>query len=848
MDVIEMMKRLGVFHYLLLITGSLAAITGLIFASILTGLPSPEQLTGRQTAPSTLILDRHGRLLYEVIDPQGGKHTPIPLPAVPRACRQAVIATEDNRFYEHPGFDVWAIARAAWQDLRERRIVSGGSTITQQVARNLLLSPAERRRRTLTRKLREAWLAWRLTRRYSKDEILAIYLNQSYFGHFAHGIEAAAQSYFGKSAAELDLAECAMLAGMLQSPSLYNPLEHPKAAAARQRVVLGLMVKDGYITPEEAKLAATEPLHFAATPFPIEAPHFVMYVQGLLEQTLGAERLREGGLRIYTSLDLNLQHIAEDVVRRKLEQIKEDENAPPGLRVDSAALVALDPHTGEVLAMVGSPDYFDARINGAVNGALALRQPGSAIKPITYAVAFDPKLAAQAGRKVYTPATMVADVRTVFPTREGDPYVPLNYDLEFHGPVLLREALASSLNIPAVKVLQHIGVDALITQATRMGITTLTHSDHFGLALTLGGGEVRLLELTTAYAAFANGGHRVDPVPILRVEDMHGHVIYNGSPGIGDEVLSPQVAYLITDILSDDEARMLGFGADSVLRLSRPAAVKTGTTTDWRDNWTVGYTPDLVTGVWVGNPDNEPMIGVSGVTGAAPIWHDFMELALRGHPAQPFRRPDGLVDVEICADSGLLPADLCPRRRRETFIAGTEPTKLDDTHRRIAIDVRTGRRAGPDTPPEDIAYRTFWVLPAELREWAEQHGIPQPPPDRTAEEEVTGQRIARALRPTPATPLRIVSPDPGATYRINPALPRDAQQLEVAAQAGDGYQPAEITLLVDGHPIGHGNGVMARAWWPLTPGQHTIQALGVDESGRQLRSPPIAITVIGGAN
>ncbi|NOZ27761.1 MAG: penicillin-binding protein 1C, partial [Chloroflexi bacterium] len=837
------------FHYLLLLIGGLVVGAGLLVASILAGLPSPERLAESQIAPSTLILDRHGRLLYEVIDPQGGKHTPVPLSAIPQACRQAVIATEDSRFYQHPGFDLRAIARAAWQDLRERRIVSGGSTITQQVVRNLLLSPSERQRRTLTRKLREAWLAWRLTRRYSKDEILAIYLNQSYFGHFAHGIEAAAQAYYGKSVAELDLAECALLAGLLQSPTMYNPLEHPKAAAARQRVVLELMVKDGYITPEEADLAAAEPLRFASSPFPIEAPHFVMYVQELLEEMFGIERLRAGGLRVYTSLDLDLQHTAESVVRRKLREIQEDENAPPELRVDTAALVALDPRTGEILAMVGSPDYFDARINGAVNGALALRQPGSAIKPITYAVAFDPEQAARAGREVYTPATMVADVRTVFPTREGDPYIPLNYDLDFHGPVLLREALASSLNIPAVKVLQHIGVDALIAQATRMGITTLNDSDRYGLALTLGGGEVRLLELTAAYAAFANGGRRVDPVAILRVEDANGNVLYEPSPRPGDEVLPPQVAYLITDILSDDEARMLGFGASSVLHLSRPAAVKTGTTTDWRDNWTVGYTPDLVTGVWVGNPDNEPMIGVSGVTGAAPIWHDFMELALRGRPAQPFPRPDGLVEVEICADSGLLPTDLCPRRRREIFIAGTEPTRPDDMHQQIAIDMRTGRRAGPDTPPEYIAYRTFWVLPAELQEWAEQHGIPQPPEIGEAEEmqadapEIAARPEQDGAQQAMEPPLVIVDPAPGSVYRLDPALPAEMQRIQIVARPGEGRRLTEIVLLVDDQPVGRGPGPLVRAWWPLTPGRHIIRAIGTDPTGGSLRSPPVEITV-----
>jgi 1A family penicillin-binding protein len=839
-------RPVSAFHdRLLILFGVLVLSTGLAAGYLLAGLPSPERLHERQVAPSTFILDRHGRLLYEVIDPQGGKHTPIPLSAIPQACRNAVIATEDSRFYQHPGFDPWAIARAVWSNLREGRLISGGSTITQQVVRNLLLPPAERQERTLRRKLREVWLAWRLTARYTKDEILALYLNQSYFGHFAYGIEAAAQAYFGKSAAELDLAECALLAGLLQSPARYNPLENPEAAAARQRVVLNLMVKDGHITTEEAAMATAEPLRFAPSPFPIEAPHFVMYVQGLLEQELGLDRLQQGGLRVTTTLDLDWQLLAESIARRRLRQLKEDEDAPPDRRVDTAALVALDPHTGEILAMLGSPDYFDGRINGAVNGALALRQPGSAIKPLTYAVAFDPEQAARAGRAVYTPATMVTDVRTAFPTREGEPYIPLNYDLDFHGPVLLRQALASSLNIPAVKVLQHIGVDALAAQATRMGIMTLTDSERFGLALTLGGGEVRLLELTAAYAAFANGGHRVDPMAIRRIEDAEGNVIRAWTPGAGAPVLSPQVAYLVSDILSDDEARMITFGTHGALRLSRPAAVKTGTTADWRDNWAIGYTPDLVTGVWVGNPDNAPMVGVSGVAGAAPIWHDFMELSLRGRPIQPLPRPDGLVGVEICADSGLLPTDLCPRRWHEWFIAGTEPARPDDMHQRIALDARSGQRARPDTPPESVAHRTFWVLPAELHEWAEQRGIPQPPPEGgTGEWEIAALSGAGSVsRQSTEPPLVILSPDPGQVYRLNRALPAELQRVEVAARPGNGYRLIEITLLVDGQPVGRGSGSVVRGWWPLSPGRHVVQAVSVDQRGQSLRSPPVEVVV-----
>ncbi len=452
------------------------------------------------------------------MDPHGGKHSPVPLSDIPLALRQATIATEDATFYHNPGVDLKAIVRALWINLRGGDVISGGSTITQQLARNLLMLPAEREQRTLVRKLRESILAFRLARIYSKDEILSLYLNEMYYGNLAYGVEAAAQAYFGKSARELDLAECALLAGLTQSPAAYDPLVDPAAAQKRQGTVLGLMVKAGFVDATEADLAGHEQLHFAATPFPIQAPHFVMHVRRLLEDRFGLEGLYRGGLRVYTTLDLDMQNTAQDIVRRRLAALGERRQDQPLRDVRNAAVVALDPQTGEILAMVGSPDYFDPRIDGAVNATLALRQPGSSIKPLTYAVAFE---------QDYTPATMVLDVRTSFQTKEGEPYVPANYDRQFRGPVLLRDALASSFNVVAVKVLDHVGAERLTDLARRMGITTFDDSDRFGLALTLGGGEVRLLELTAAYAAFANGGRKVEPVAITRVDDANGKTLWS---------------------------------------------------------------------------------------------------------------------------------------------------------------------------------------------------------------------------------------------------------------------------------------------------------------------------------
>ena len=824
--------------WLILAFLALALAAGGFLAAIFADLPSPDAVLSRAAAPSTLIFDRNGRLLYEVIDPQGGKHTPLPLEPFPAACREATIATEDANFYHHPGVDLKAIARAAWTNWRSGETVSGASTLTQQVARGLLLEPEERYERSYRRKLREAWLALRLERRFSKDELLALYLNQTYYGHFAYGMEAAAQAYFGKHVGELDLAECALLAGLPQYPAGYNPLENPEAAKFRQAIVLDLMVRHGVLTLQDARRAKAERLQYAATPFPIEAPHFVMVVLAQLERALGAETLRRGGLRVYTTLDLAWQEQAEAIVRRRLQQLADDPDGPPDRRVDNAALVALDPQSGAIRAMLGSPDYFDARINGAVNGALSLRQPGSAIKPLTYAAAFDPAKAEGAGRAVFTAATLISDVRTSFPTREGTPYVPLNYDLRFHGPVLLRQALGSSFNVPAVKVLQHIGVDELIHQARELGITTFSDDAEFGLALTLGGGEVRLLELTAAFAAFANGGFRVQPVAIERVEDTNGNLLpETRNPKPETQVLFPQVAYLITHILSDDAARIAGFGEGSMLRLSRSAAAKTGTTSDWRDNWTVGYTPELVVGVWVGNADNEPMRGVSGVDGAAPIWHDFVETVLRDRPLVDFSRPEGLMGVEICADSGFLPSEYCPRRRSEIFIAGTEPQEICHMHQLVRLDRRTGLLADDDAPPEEVVERVYFILPAELQDWAREERIPQIP---NIQYPISRPRTTSVEQ---HAMLVLTSPDPSAHYRLRAGLPREAQRIEIAARPGDGVALTQVTLLADGEPLATLTEPPYQTWWMLTPGEHEFRAMGVDVEGRELASEPVRVTV-----
>ncbi len=820
--------------------------SGGIYAWLFVDLPSPDTLYQHASAPSTRILDRRGRVLYEISDPHQGRHTPVKFDDIPPYCRQATIATEDANYYSHPGVDFTGILRALWINLQGGEVLSGGSTITQQLARNLMLSPDERSQRTLTRKLREAILAWRMTQAFSKDDILALYLNEAYYGNLAIGIEAAAQVYFGKSAGELDLAECALLAGLPQAPAAYDPLTDLNAAKQRQAVVLDLMTKQAYLTSAQAELAKSEDLQFAATPFPIAAPHFVAYVRQWLEDRYGLEAIYTQGFVVTTTLDLDLQNAAQAVAQRHIAELQKDKPDQPGKNVNNAAVVALDPRSGEILVMLGSPDYFDKKIDGAVNAAIAHRQPGSSIKPITYAAAFDPR-----SSDPLTPATMILDVRSSFPTKEGDPYVPKNYDQQFHGPVSAREALASSYNIPAVKVLQHVGLDRMIALARDLGITTFGQPDRYGLSLTLGGGEVRLLDMALAYSAFANGGHKVDPKAVLQISDVHGNLVYQNTPQIGELVLDPRVAYLITNILSDNKARAPAFSEYSVLRLNRPAAAKTGTTTDWRDNWTIGYTPDLVTGVWVGNADNRPMERVSGITGAGPIWHDFMQAALKGNPVQDFVRPDGLIDLDVCATSGLLPTPYCPYTKREVFSAGTQPTQPDNLYQPIKIDVATRLPAANDTPPDRVATRVYLVLPAEAREWARDNGIPQltiiNDQLTTNNDQLTNGNPQSAIRNPQSvesqTPVRVTRPDNGTIYHMTPQTPIETQRIPVQAIVADGVRLARLTLFVDGQSIGEFTTSPARTWWMLQPGTHTIMARAVDDQAKTYESTAVRIVV-----
>jgi 1A family penicillin-binding protein len=892
MPTLPAIDRRSQFHHLLrwisrgagVCAAAILLIGGYFWAT--TPLPTPEKLRARAAIGNTRILDRNGRLLYELPDPLSGRHRPVPLDEIPLALRQATIAVEDRSFYSNPGIDPRGILRAAWTNLRSGGIVAGGSTITQQLARNFLLDPQLTQQRSLTRKLREAVLALKLTASYPKDEILALYLNQSYYGGLAYGAEAAAQHFFGKPVRDLDLAESALLAGLPQAPSRYDPVSNQPAAIARQAEVLDAMARAGFITSEQAKAARAEQLQFASSQAAIQAPHFVHYVLDQLAAQFNADTVARGGLTVTTTLDADLQAASQSILRRQIETLGLPQNGEPDHRVRNGAVIVLDPGDGAILTMVGSPDFGDAGNQGQVNATLALRQPGSAIKPLTYAAALE---------QGWTPASTILDVPTAFTTREGRPYTPQNYDRAFHGPLSLREALATSSNVAAVQVLDSIGVPALLDIAARLGITTLQDdSSRFGLALTLGGGEVTPLELTAAYGAFANGGRRVTPYAIIAISAVGGSTAQenigtkeqgdgeqrtknkeqrnkgtenkgtkepvarwahkknqdtrrilgaeNQEPGTrnSNQAISPQVAYLISDILSDRYARMRAFGEVSALDIDRPAAAKTGTTSDWRDNWTIGYTPDRVVGVWVGNADGQPMENISGVTGAGPVWHDVMLVAHRGLPARPFKQPAGIVEVQICAEGGKLPSPVCPGAKLERFVAGTQPTEPDDTHVVFAIDPEHDCRAPAGYPPERTVLRSYRRLPPEAETWMNRVGMPRVPLQICPLPDAVESADAQIALETQAKPV-LSSPVTGSSFVLSSGVPAERQQIEIQARAGGDV--ASLTIVVDDTPLATFRGPPYRAFWPLAPGLHRAHVVTTDHQGRQRTSAPVEFRV-----
>jgi 1A family penicillin-binding protein len=672
---------IGFLLLALAVFGAVTAVGAFVYADwsrqIEDEIAALDSVRDRETFETTEILDRNGNQLWEIFGE--GKRTKISLSEMPEHLIQATIAVEDDTFYENIGLDAPSLMAALIANLRnpEDRPI-GGSTITQQLVRHVAFDYEERTAVSYDRKIKEIFLAWIMNRSFSKDEILEMYLNEIYYGNLAYGIEAAANTYFGKSAADLSLAEATLLAALPQSPVDLDPLANLDGAKARQWLVLNLMVSEGTISQTEAEEAYQEPLHFAAQEVSLAAPHFAVYVRQQLEQMFGAEVVANGGLRVTTTLDLDFQRLAEQLARQHVSAIGPEHN------LNNAALVALKPGSGEILAMLGSVDYDDENIDGHVNVALSAQQPGSAIKPLTYAAALSPD---DKGQTDWTAADILWDVEVTYPQANGEAYEPVNYDGRFHGPVRLRPALANSYNIPAILLLQDIGVPQLLEFAREMGITTWQNdSSQYGLSLTLGGAEVTPLDLTTAYATFANGGSGVAPASILRVEKRNGELLYAHPFDPQPQVLDSRVAYLISDILDDDVARVPAMGSDNPLALPFPAAAKTGTTNDFRDNWTVGYTPGLAVGVWTGNTDNSEMIEVSGLSGAAPLWSDYMQavyadpalqetLMINGlQPVSEFVQPEGLSQKPLCAISSvIIGATECSQSGSEWLLDTPQP-------------------------------------------------------------------------------------------------------------------------------------------------------------------------------
>lgn len=727
---------------ILLLSVALVLLSGVgaaagVWAYYTRDLPEPEEIQVVEEGFETIrFFDSTGQtLIYEKANPLGDRIW-LSSDQIPEAVKWATISLEDRDFYTNPGINIEGLGRALVGNLRGLD-TQGGSSLTQQLVKNVLIDPEERYEKSYTRKLKEVILAIAITQKYSKDQILEWYLNLNFYGHFAYGIESAARIYFGKSVDELSIAEVAMLSPIPQYPGL-NPIDNWDWAKKRQLLTLEAMVATGYLTPEQAEEAGEVELVIqeggVAERFAVIAPHFSLYAADQLSQILDQNTIAKGGLDVYTTIDLDLQIAAEEAARGRVAELDAEY-----LNVDNAAVVSIRPRTGEILAMVGSVDYWNDEIDGRVNVALAERQPGSSFKPFTYVTAFS---------QGYTPAYMVLDVRTC-PNPNDPSWCPENYpdgsgSRPYHGPQRLRNALALSYNIPAVRVMKMVGIGNVINTAHAMGITTLRKdTDYYGLALTLGGGEVKLIDMVYAFSVFDNGGvmyglpipedqlemgyRELNPVAIKRI-DRNGETIWIYDQPEERRILDEKLAFLINSILSDNIARSWAFGTNNKLTLpDRPVAAKTGTTNNWNDSWTIGYTPQVATGVWVGNTDNSPMKRVPGSLGAAYVWNDVMVAAHRGLPVEMWEQPEGIVEGHVCAVSGLLPNESCPHVAKEIFIAGTEPVMRCNIHRTFNVNRETGKLATPSTPPELVEPRVYAIYPPEADDWVRETGIPQPP-------------------------------------------------------------------------------------------------------------------------
>jgi 1A family penicillin-binding protein len=634
----------------LLLATSIASATYAVYSG---DLASPAMLLAKKDTGTT-ILDRQGKVLYRVYGANNRKL--VEISQIPQSLIEATLAAEDPGFYEHPGFSWRGTSRALIHDISNRGKLQGGSTITQQLVKNALLSHDK----SFTRKYQEVLLAIELERRYDKDDIMQMYLNEIYYGQGSYGIESASQTYFHKSSKDLTLSESALLAGLPLCPSTCDPNVSLEAATGRRNYILSRMRELGLITNLEHAAAQKEPIQANARQVEIHAPHFVFYVLDQLAAQYGKDTVERGGITVYTTLDLDKQEIGERLVAEQVAGLK-------SYRASNGALIAMEPATGEIISMVGSINFNEPNF-GNVNVTLSERQPGSSFKPFAYLTAF---------KKGWNGATTVDDLPLNLPSGDGTAYIPKNYDGRFRGRnITLRRALSNSLNIPAVNVLRFAGIHETIQTAKDMGITTLNDESRYGLSLVLGGGEVRMIDMATAYSTLANGGTKVPSKSILKVLDRYGKDITKAPAVSPQSVLDPRHAYMMTHLLSDNQSRAEIFGTNSPLNLSPHIAfVKTGTTNDWRDNWTAGGTVDLITVTWVGNNDNSSMSNIDGITGAAPIWHRYLRAVLGSTPPKPFPQPAGITTLRVCTQDGgianpwdkgideIFPSESAPTRR-----------------------------------------------------------------------------------------------------------------------------------------------------------------------------------------
>ncbi len=735
-------RRLVSFVIMLGFFGGLLLLLAVVWYS--RDLPDPNRLIDKPTRQSTQILDRTGsHVLYEIFDEQ--KRSLITLPEIPRAVIAATLTAEDRDFYNHRGFDLSGIVRAAYKDLTRARKAQGASTITQQLIKNAILT----REKTFGRKIRELILAWRIEQKFTKDQILQLYFNEIPYGSNVYGVETAAQTFFGKSVRAVSLAEAALLAAVPKAPTYYSPFgTHTADLIARQRGILRAMAELGKITPEDAARAEAEPVlqNLIKQRTSITAPHFVFFVRDLLTQQFGEQMIDQGGLKVITTLDLDKQKLAEKAIADRADYILKTYNAT------NAALVSLDVPTGDIVAMVGSKDYFDAEIDGQVNVTLQPRQPGSSFKPVVYALAFE---------RGFTPQTATYDVDTVFKNYPKD-YQPRNYDGKEHGIVSLRTALAGSLNIPAVQMLSMLGTDNVLDRAQQLGYTTLNDRSRFGLALVLGGGEVKLLEHANAYAAFARGGQYQPYRAILKVTDGAGNILLDQTTAtpLSTPVFDEQAVLNLTSVLSDNNARSFIFGQNNSLILpDRAVAAKTGSTNDFRDAWTMGYTPSLVTGVWAGNNNNTPLKNSAGAV-AAPIWQQYMKAVTANTPVEQFKIPETRVPRNPYL-TGLAPGEELVRLNRLNGkrAVDTTPSELISEqiyrtgHSILQVIDPTNPDGPPPTDPSKNPQYENWEK--AVRSWYERQRVAlETPPTEFDNGAITGTLSVTINQPTTNATIR----------------------------------------------------------------------------------------------